>query len=34
VPGDPVIDTVTVGGSDASRLILPYLRGSDLPGAV
>jgi uncharacterized protein len=33
-PGDPAVDTVTVGGSDGSRLILPYLPGSDLPGAL
>jgi hypothetical protein len=33
-PGDPALDTVTVGGSAGSRLILPALPGSDLPGAL
>jgi hypothetical protein len=33
-PGDPAIDSTTVGGDHGSRLILPYLPGSDLPAAL
>jgi predicted acyl esterase len=33
-PGDPAVNTVTVGGPDGSRLLLPHLNVSDLPHAL